>query len=328
VKSQLLGALHQQHLELVGTVAQHGDSGRSGDRDLGCRDWTHRLSLASPTSFCKPHGPAAGAALYRAVMHDLRGKTVWITGASAGLGEALAHEFAGRGARLLLSARRADRLTQVADAVGGAEVLPLDLAALDTLADKTSEAVARMGCIDVMVHNAGVGQRALVTESTFAVDRALMEVNFLGPVAITKALLPTMLAQGGGSFVVVSSVLGLLSVKRRAVYCAAKHALHGYFNALRAELSDRDVRVLLVCPGHIASDFSRSALEGDGSAHGVDDAGNRGGLTPAECAERTVRAYEQGKAEIYPARWESVGVYLNRLSPALMRRAMATAKAR
>ena len=262
-------------------------------------------------------------------MQELRGKTVWITGASAGLGEALAHAFAARGARLLLSARRRERLEQVARAIDGeTEVLPLDLAALDTLADKTQEAVARMGPIDVMVHNAGVGQRALVTESTFDVDRALMEVNFLGPLAVTKALLPSMLAQGGGSFVVVSSVLGLMSVKRRAVYCAAKHALHGYFNALRAELSDQNVRVLMVCPGHIASDFSRSALAGDGSAHGVDDAGNRGGLTPEACAAQTLRAFEQGKAEIYPAKWESLGVYLNRLSPALMRHAMARAKAR
>ncbi|MET0342195.1 MAG: SDR family NAD(P)-dependent oxidoreductase [Polyangiales bacterium] len=262
-------------------------------------------------------------------MLELRGKTVWITGASAGLGEALAHGFAKRGARLLLSARRTDRLRDVARAVGGSpEVLPLDLADLDGLEAKAAEARALVGDIDVMVHNAGVGQRALVTESTFAVDRALMEVNFLGPVALTKALLPGMLARGGGDFVVISSVLGLMSVKRRAGYCAAKHALHGYFNALRAELSADGVRVLMVCPGHIASDFSRSALEGDGKKHGVDDAGNRSGLTPEDCAARTLRALEQGKAEIYPAKWESVGVYLNRLSPALMRRAMATAKAR
>jgi dehydrogenase/reductase SDR family member 7B len=112
------------------------------------------------------------------------------------------------------------------------------------------------------------------------------------------------------------------------VYCAAKHALHGYFNALRAELAADGLRVLMVCPGHIATEFSQAALEGDGRAHGVHDAGNRGGLSASACAERTLRALIAGEAEIYPARWESVGVYLNRYAPGLMRRALALAKAR
>ena len=263
-------------------------------------------------------------------MLELRGKTVWITGASAGLGEALAHGFAARGARLLLSARRTERLEQVARATGAdiAEVLPLDLGAPESLPDKVGEAIARMGHIDIMVHNGGVGQRSLVTESTFEVDRRLMEVNFLGPLALTKALLPHMITARSGTFVVISSVLGLLSVKRRATYCAAKHALHGYFNALRAELASDGINVLMVCPGHIASEFSQAALEGDGRAHGVHDPGNRSGLTPAACATRTIRALVAGEAEIYPARWESLGVYANRFAPGLVRRAIARAKAR
>ncbi|MDB4976907.1 MAG: 3-oxoacyl-[acyl-carrier protein] reductase [Myxococcaceae bacterium] len=266
-------------------------------------------------------------------MRDVRGKAVWITGASAGLGEALALRLAKQGARLLLSARRVDKLEQVAEAARRAgaprvEVLPLDLAALESLADKAREALTRMGSIDVMVHNAGLGQRALVSESTFEVDRQLLDVNFLGPVALTKALLPSMLAARSGSFVVISSVLGLMSVKRRAAYCASKHALHGYFNALRAEVHGQGVRVLLVCPGHIDSEFSEKALEGDGRAHGVNDAGNRAGLSPAACAERTVRGLLRGEAEIYPAKWETLGVYLNRLSPALTRLAIAGIKAR
>lgn len=263
-------------------------------------------------------------------MRKLKGKTVWITGASSGLGAALAQSFAERGARVLLSARRRDRLLEVARTLPGvaAEVLPLDLSELDTLPALAERAQQLLGQVDIMVHNAGVGQRASVTESAFAVDRKLMEVNFLGPVALTKALLPAMIAQGGGSFVVISSVLGLMSVKRRAAYCASKHALHGYFNALRAELHEQNIRVLLACPGHIDSEFSRQALEGDGSAHGMDDAGNRAGLSPEECAERTLRAFERGRDETYIAKWESVGVYLNRYAPSVMRWAMATAKAR
>lgn len=265
-----------------------------------------------------------------AARFDLRGRNVWITGASSGLGEALAHGFAERGARLLLSARRVERLEQVARDLRGADVqiLPLDLADLDALPARARDALAHLGRVDVMVHNAGIGQRALVTESTFDVDRKLLEVNFLGPIALTKALLPAMLAAGGGRFVVISSVLGLLSMKRRAAYCASKHALHGYFNALRAELSAQGIRVLMVCPGHIDSEFSRHALEADGRPHGVDEAGQRSGLTPAACAHETLRALERGADEIYPAKWESIGVYLNRLAPGLLRRAMANAKAR
>ncbi|MDB4988700.1 MAG: 3-oxoacyl-[acyl-carrier protein] reductase [Myxococcaceae bacterium] len=266
-------------------------------------------------------------------MRDLRGKTVWITGASAGLGEALALRCAQQGARLLLSARRVDRLRAVARTAlhAGAtevELLPLDLAELASLADKGAEALERMGRIDVMVHNAGVGQRALVSESTFEVDRQLLDVNFLGPVALTKTLLPSMLAAESGSFVVISSVLGLMSVKRRAAYCASKHALHGYFNSLRAEVHDRGIRVLMVCPGHIDSEFSQMALQADGRAHGVNEAGKRSGLSPDACAERTLRGLMRGEAEIYPAKWETLGLYLNRLSPALTRFAIASLKAR
>jgi dehydrogenase/reductase SDR family protein 7B len=274
-------------------------------------------------------------------MLDLAGKTVWITGASAGLGEALAHRFAERGARLLLSARRVERLERVRDALLGSrararasthasdvELLPLDLADHLSLHAKAGQALTRMGRIDVMVHNAGVGQRGLVTESSFAVDRQLIDVNYLGPVALTKALLPSMLEARAGHFVVISSVLGLMSMKRRAGYCASKHALHGYFNALRAEVHDQGVRVLLVCPGHIDSEFSQQALDADGRPHGVNDAGTRVGLSPDACAEQTVRGLQRGDAEIYPAKWETAGVYLNRLAPSLMRKVVAHMRSR
>jgi dehydrogenase/reductase SDR family member 7B len=261
-------------------------------------------------------------------MLDLAGKNVWITGASSGLGAALAEQCAAAGARLLLSARRVERLEAVARGKSHVELLPLDLAELDSLGDKAAQALARMGSIDVMIHNAGIGQRGLVSESSFEVDRRLMDVNFLGPVALTKAILPAMIAQKSGDFVVISSVLGMMSVKRRAGYCASKHALHGYFNALRAEVHEHGLRVLMVCPGHIDSEFSQQALAADGRANGVDESGSRAGLSPQECARVTLRALRRGSAEIYPAKWESLGVYLNRYAPALMRRAAAGMKAR
>jgi short-subunit dehydrogenase len=261
-------------------------------------------------------------------MLDLTGKNVWITGASSGLGAALARQCVDAGARVLLSARRVDRLQGLAAGKSNVAVLPLDLAQLDGLADKARQALASFGPIDVMIHNAGIGQRSLVSECSFEVDRRLMEVNFLGPVALTKAILPSMIERKRGDFVVISSVLGMMSMKRRASYCASKHALHGYFNALRAEVHEHGLRVLMVCPGHIDSEFSQAALDADGRANGVNEAGTRAGLSPEECARVTLRAWHKGSAEIYPAKWESVGVYLNRYAPALMRRAVATMKAR
>jgi dehydrogenase/reductase SDR family protein 7B len=268
-------------------------------------------------------------------MRDYVGKTVWITGASSGIGEALAQSFALRGAKLVLSARRADRLEDVAQrcvvlpgAVKDVRILPLDMADYGSLEAKAQQVLAERGAVDVMVHNAGVGQRGSVLETSFDVERRMLETNYLGPIALTKALLPSMVARKSGTFVVMSSVLGLMSVKNRAGYAASKHALHGYFNGLRAELSEQGIHVLLVCPGHVRTEFSLHALEADGRAHGVVDAGQEKGLTPAFCAERTLAALDRGKHEIYVAKYETLGVYLSRYAPGLLRTAMAKAKAR
>jgi short-subunit dehydrogenase len=258
-------------------------------------------------------------------MRDYTGKTVWITGASSGIGEALAYAFGQRGARLILSARRADRLTQVAKASGAREtqIVPLDLAQLDTLPALAERVMREIGRLDIMVHNAGVGQRSLVLETDFEVDRRMMETNYLGPVALTKAVLPFMLQQRHGQFVVLSSVLGVMSTPRRSGYCASKHALHGYFNGLRAELARDGISVLMVCPGRVHTEFSQQAFEGDGSRHGVTDVSSQKGLSAGEVAYRTLRALERGEDEILVAKWESLAVYLNRFAPSLVRRAIA-----
>lgn len=258
-------------------------------------------------------------------MRDYEGKSVWITGASSGIGEALAYEFAARGARLLLSARRTERLERVARSSGArdADVIALDLSKLDELPGKVAHVLKTYGPIDVMVHNAGVGQRSSVLETDFAVDRRMLEINFLGPVALTKALLPSMLARKQGQFVVISSVLGVISAKRRASYAASKHALHGYFNSLRAEVSGEGVSVLLVCPGHVHTEFSQQAFEGDGRPHGVTDPSSASGLSAGETARRIMRALARGDDEVTIAKWENWAVLLNRLAPSLMRRAIA-----
>jgi len=194
------------------------------------------------------------------------------------------------------------------------------------LAAATEALVQRRGGIDVMVHNAGVGQRSSVVDTRFEVDRRLIETNYLGPVAITKALLPSMLARGAGQFVVMSSVLGLIGAKRRSGYAASKHALHGFFNAMRAELHEQGIRVLMVCPGRVATEFSVAALEGDGNTHGLSDPSSMRGVSAEDCARQTLAALDAHRQEVVVAKWEGAAVTLGRLSPALLRVALRKAR--
>ena len=185
---------------------------------------------------------------------------IWITGASSGIGEAIAVALSNsklpefkQGIRLVLSARRADELERVASQTGlpadDVLVLPMDVTDLDGMAAHVDTVRQRFGRVDYVFQNAGISQRGLVIDTTLADYERLMQVNFFGVVALTKAVLPLMLAQGSGHFVVTSSVAGKIGTKLRAGYCASKHALHGFFDALRAETTDAGLRVTIVCPG-------------------------------------------------------------------------------
>lgn len=253
----------------------------------------------------------------------LAGKTVWITGASSGIGEALAVAFSAAGCRLLLSARRADALERVARRCADApdvQILPLDVTDDTAVANALSRAEALVGPIDVLVNNAGVTQRSAAERTDMAVYRSLMEVNYFGAVALTRAVLPGMLARGRGQIVAMSSVAGKVGAPLRTGYCGAKHALVGYCDALRAEVHDRGVRVLVVCPGFVKTDISLAALKADGSTHNSMDDDQAAGVPPEAVAQRTLRAIEQGDAEILVGGKETLAVPLKRLSPSLLNR--------
>ena len=249
---------------------------------------------------------------------------MWITGASSGIGEALAKRFASAGSRLILSARRENELQRVAALCSNASsvsVLPLDLSRPERMRDAARRALSIAGHVDVMVHNAGISQRAFASETNFEIDDQLMRTNYLGPVALTKALLPSMRERRQGQFIVVTSVLGKIGLPGRSGYCASKHALHGFFDTLRAELSEDGIEVLLVLPGWVRTNVSLNSLTGDGSPHAKMDPGTAGGMTPEECAARIVSAAEAGKEEIHPVRMtERLALEVNRLAPALFRR--------
>ncbi len=255
------------------------------------------------------------------------GQNVWITGASSGIGEALAREFASRGARVLLSARNRGELERVAKSIGErASVLPLDLEDVGSLAEKAEAALALMGHIDVMVHNGGISQRSLAADTSLSVVERLMRVNFLGAVGLTLALLPSMRARRGGHFVVVTSLVGVFGTPLRSGYSASKHALHGYFDSLRAEHAKDGLGVTIVCPGFINTNVSKSALTADGSPQGSMDVATGDGMNAADCAREIVRGTAKRKTELYVGGKETLGVYVKRASPALFAKLIARVK--
>ncbi|QJE73847.1 SDR family oxidoreductase [Aerophototrophica crusticola] len=261
-----------------------------------------------------------------------KGQVVWITGASSGIGEALAKELAGQGARLVLSARRQAELERVRDACGGHNapvvLLPLDVADTDSAPQAVARALEAFGRVDMLVNNAGISQRSLARDTSLEVDRRIMEVNFFGTVALTKALLPHLVTQGSGRLVAISSIVGKFGSPLRSAYSASKHALHGFFDSLRAELAGTGVQVTLVCPGFIRTEVSANALTGDGSAQGFTDPGQANGMDPAVFARHMLDALARGEREVVIGGKEAQYVRIKRFFPDLFARLLEKANVR
>lgn len=225
---------------------------------------------------------------------------------------------------MVLSARKAETLDAVAaplrDIGADVHVVTLDLSNSDSLPAVAQDVQEKIGPVDVMVHCGGISQRSKAIETALDVDRRVMEIDYFGTLALTKALLPSMVKRGRGHFVVVTSLMGLFSSPLRSGYCGAKHALHGFFESLRAEHHDDGLKVTMVCPGFIRTNISLNAVVGDGSQQGTMDAKTGAGMTAEQCAERMVKAVERNKAEVLIGRYEILAAYIKRLSPALLRR--------
>ncbi|MDP3856962.1 MAG: SDR family oxidoreductase [Stagnimonas sp.] len=261
-------------------------------------------------------------------MSELKDKVVWITGASSGIGEAMALAAAEQGAKLVLSARRESELQRVRSACLNPQnvaVLAVDLTAFD--ADKTTAlAESYFGPIDVLVNNAGISQRGTVLDTTMAVYRRIFELDFFACVALTKAVLPGMVARKRGQLVIISSVVGYVGTPLRSGYAAAKHALHGFYDALRAEVWREQVQVTLICPGFIKTNVSLNAVTADGGQHGLMDSGQLHGMEPAECARQIWAAVAAGKEEALIGSKEAIFVRLKRYLPGLLSYALKRAK--
>ena len=257
---------------------------------------------------------------------SFQNRRVWITGASSGIGEALAVAFHRAGAKLILSARREEELKRVQALCGGetnTRILPMDVTRAEELASKVSEALAMFGGIDILVLNAGVSQRSLVKDTSMTVYRSLMETNYFGPVGLTTAALPSMLANRSGHIVVISSLAGKLSTPLRSGYAASKHSLHGFYDALRAETTRDGIEVTVVCPGFIRTDISIHALRGDGSEHAKMDPGQARGMAADVCAAKILNAVRRHKKEVYIGNADKYSVYLKRFFPGLYARLIA-----
>lgn len=250
---------------------------------------------------------------------EFTGKVVWITGASSGIGRSLALAYAAAGARLILSGRRTDALAAVARDCGDAtvHVIPFDLADLDCIPVKVTEALACHGHIDIMVHNAGLAARDRVVSTSREVHERILHSNYLGPALLTQALLPAMIERGGGQFVVVSSVLGAFGGPLLAAYSASKHALHGFFESLRAEEHDRGIVVTLVVPGFIKTDITAHALTGSGACFGRVLSIYHNAMTADECARQILPAVARHRQEVVIGGIDTWMLHLKRWFPRL-----------
>ena len=204
-------------------------------------------------------------------------------------------------------------------------VLPLDLTAFDA-EQATRDAEAFFGPVDVLVNNAGISQRGLVIDTSMDVYRRIMELDFFSCVALTKAVLPGMLARKSGHLVVISSVVAYLGTPLRSGYCAAKHAVNGFFDATRSEVWRDDVRVTVVCPGFIRTQVSINAITGTGGLHGKMDPATDRGMAPDDCARQAWAAVENDRDEVFVGAKEAMLVRLQRFVPALARFAIGRAK--
>lgn len=250
-------------------------------------------------------------------------KVVWITGASSGIGEALAKAYSERGFYVVLSARKVNQLERVQAELKHPEksrVVPLDVGQYQDLEGQVLPILNDLGRIDVLINNAGISQRSDVLDTGMDVYERIMDVNFMGAIAMTKAVLPKMYQQKSGNITVISSVMGKASTPSRSGYCASKHALHGFYESLRAEAVDHNVYVTMVLPGYVRTNVSVNAVTADGSAHGKMDDVQDQGMSPDKLADKICRAVAKNKAELISGGMEVQAINLYRFFPSLFRR--------
>jgi dehydrogenase/reductase SDR family protein 7B len=248
----------------------------------------------------------------------MKNKVVWITGASSGIGKALAQQYAQMGATVVLSARSLATLNEVKSTLVDPEKhlsLELDLEKSDNFETLAKEVISKLGNIDILINNGGISQRSEVHETSMEINRRIMEVNYFGNIALTKAVLPYFRAQKSGQIIVISSIAGKFGFFLRSAYSASKHALQGFYEALLLEEEKNNIRVSLIYPGKINTDISKNALNSEGQKHGIMDHNQKTGMSPEECAKQIIKASSKGKIEVLIGYKEIKAVTIKRFWP-------------
>lgn len=253
-------------------------------------------------------------------MNIFENKTVWITGASSGIGKEMAIQLANSGANIILSSRKRAPLEEIRNELNNNEkhlVLPLDLEQSSNFEALAKEVFQKYGQIDYLFNNGGLSQRSNASETPLEVDRRIMEINYFGNIALTKAVLPYMQEQKNGHIVIISSIAGKFGFFLRSAYSASKHALHGFYESLLLEEEHNNIKVTIACPGKINTNISFNALNSSGDTHGEMDHNQETGMSAQECVEILLNAVIKEKKEILIGNKEIKAVTLKRFFPKL-----------
>lgn len=248
-------------------------------------------------------------------------KTVWITGASSGIGEALVNAFTKGGSRVIASSNDEAGLTRVAESCyamkGSITTVPFDLSETAGIVETVADIIKKEGRIDMLLNIGGISQRALIIDTPLWLDRRIMEINYFGTIALTKAVLPYMISNGGGHIVATSSISGRFGFPLRSAYSASKQALHGFFETLLLEHKADNIRVSVLIPGRVRTNISLHALTSSGTEHGKLDEGLATGITPEKAAQQILRGLRRNRREILVGSSELLMLKIRKYMPAL-----------
>lgn len=252
---------------------------------------------------------------------NLSNKVVWITGASSGIGEAITYKLAKENCKIVISARRIDELQRVKSSTNLSDknifVLPLDLEQHDKASEWTAQVVQKFGRIDVLINNGGISQEGLALKTSSEVENKIMNVNYFGNVALTKAVAPIMQQQKSGRIAVITSIIGKFGLPRLSTYSASKHALYGYYDSFRLEVKKDNISVLLVSPGFINTNVTLNAITGDGNTFNKNSPAQENGMKTDVFAKKFVCALKSNKTHNYIGSKELLSIPFKTLFPNL-----------
>ena len=246
---------------------------------------------------------------------NFHNKVIWITGASSGIGEALAYAFAQEKAKVIISSNEPEELNRVKENCHNCFVVPFDLTDTEQIHNAVEKVVQEFGNIDILINNGGISQRALAIETPIDIDRKIMEINYFGQIALTKNVIPYMIKNGGGHIAVTTSITGKFGFPLRSAYSASKHALYGFFETLRQELKNEKIHITIACPGRVKTNISINAVTKNGNPYGQMDDGQAQGISVEKCAEKYLSAIRKNKKEVYIGGKEILMVYIKRFFP-------------